>query len=487
MKEATSVDTNEDQQFKVCIIGAGAAGITLALRLARSGLSVALLEGGDLEMTERSQTLYEGASEGYAELDISRLRYFGGTTNHWTGYCRRPGPSDFAIRPWLPETGWPIKVESVDPYLEEAARIVEVASQFDVASWTNRLETNPLNITSADLQQEVSLVGPPVRFGEKYRSEIEATPEITCLTGANVVEIEANASGDRVSAVRVRSYDGKEFQITADYVVLACGGIENARLLLNSDSRIPGGLGNSSGTVGCFFADHAIVRAGQAFISPAASGIFQRPVWTTEDGNTLVPHLIATPEAAATAGVGRCALRANRRNPGQRSFTDRLFSKVSDYLPFGDDAEPEEYELLAFAEPIPNINNRMTLSDERDAMGMRKINLIYQPHELEMQAVEHVVKLFGAALGAAGIGRAQIDTAPFEERFFDWGYHHYGTTRMSADHTSGVVDADLKVHGLDNLYIAGTSVYPNGGIMTPTMTLVALTLRLGDTLEKRML
>lgn len=485
LRDAATFAATEDHSFTVCIIGAGAAGITLALKLARSGVKIVLLEGGGLEMTDQSQDLYMGDADGYVDLDIARLRYFGGTTNHWTGYCRNPKPVDLEARPWLPQTGWPIGFETIEPYLEEAAASVEVGTQYDVAFWTDELQTAPLSIETTDLDQDVSLVGPPVRFAQKFRADIEAAPEITCLTGANVVEIELNEGANRTDAVRVRRYDGEEFRILADYVVLACGGIENARLLLNSDSRIPDGVGNSSGNVGRFFADHAIVSAGQASILSTASGIFSRSVWPTRHSHTLVPHLVATAEAAEKAEIGRCVLRLTQRRRDRGNVFGRVFDQVTDYLSFGIGTEYEEYDLLAFAEPIPDAENRVVLSDEHDALGLRRVKVRYRPHELEMKAVDHVVGLFGTALGAENTGRVQIDMAPFEDRFFEWGYHHYGTTRMSDDPAAGVVDADLKVHGVDNLYIAGTSAFPNGGIMTPTMTLVALTLRLGDELDRR--
>jgi len=474
------IGSDEPLKFDLCIIGAGAAGITIANELTDSNLDVCLLEAGGLNGGGAGQNLYQGISEGYAPLISSRLRFFGGTTNHWTGYCRLPTDEDLGARPWEPLSGWPLSMGELNPYLARARDAVEVSNEFHIEPWAARRNALTLGIDTREIFEDVSLVGPPVRFREKYRSAIEASRSVTCLLNANVVELMPSERGDRIQSLRLKTPEGAERSLTANTFVLACGGIENARMLLVSDSKIPGGIGNRHDLVGRYFSDHALRDAGTAVLMrPTEQALLYEFGRLFEPRMKVHPQLRTTLAFAEQVRLPRVLIRLK---PEPTSRPTRLMEKLT---AFWDDAAqvPRTFRLQTFAEPLPLAENRLTLTDDRDALGMRRLKLVYKPSDLEIEASRAALKKLAAVLGANGKGRVQIDDAALASPPADWGYHHYGTTRMHPDPKLGVVDKDCRVHGIANLFVAGSSVFPTPGLMTPTMTIVAMSLRLAAMLK----
>ena len=448
---AHSIDANERLHYDLCIIGAGAAGITIARKFLNSGHSVALLEGGDFEISKRSQDIYNGISDGYADLSTARLRYFGGTTNHWAGYCRPPTAAEFKNRDWIPETKWPLSLQDFSSYYDGATQIVEIPNEFDIATWAKKLKTTPLTFETPGLEQGVTVLSPPVRFGTKYRDEIGSSKAVTCFLNANVREFVPAEHGNAIESVNIRRFDGADIKLAAKFFVLACGGIENPRLLLNSNNMFSNGIGNRSDMVGRFFADHRVVRAGRALISYGKAEIFRRDSWRTGK-NKIVPYLRQN-ISQDTSTIG-CILGLNLSRQSN-SIIARFERKLSRAIGQGVD----EYEIHAYAEPIPNRSNRIILTDRRDSLGLRQIKLTYSYSALEKEAILAAIEKLAIALGSAGAGHAQATLHENDaDAFVNWGYHHYGTTRMSDNRSNGVVDRDLRVHDMANLYIAGTSV-----------------------------
>jgi choline dehydrogenase-like flavoprotein len=498
LADLATADTSAfERTFDACVIGAGPAGITLARRLAAQGLSVALMEAGGLEITEESQDAYRGTNIGmeYFDLDICRLRYFGGTSNHWGGWTRALETIDFEERDWVPLSGWPIDRLDLDPYRAEADSILDVPSATEAPNL-------PVRQSAYEFERFQFRFSPPTRFAEKYQAEIEASAEIACYLNANLVDLRLNDAGNEITSAVFRTYDlaAEPVAVKARTYALCTGGIENARLLLNFDSQAEGGIGNRTGWVGRCFADHphfvlaecvlrVLVRE-REFYQPTE--LFMEEHGCLNFGLRLEPRWI-WPNELPTIAVEdmppeefNILLDKLVRDPVvDRSLTDRLV------LP----QPPGQTGVIRQAsEAAPNPDSRVTLSDETDAFGLRRVALDWRLAEQDILTMRTSVVAFGAHMADQNIGRAQMapwlaEDAPKFPGIADdevGGKHHMGTTRMSSDPETGVVDGNCRVHDVSNLYIAGSSVFATTGHCNPTYTIVQLALRLGDHLGEKL-
>ena len=250
--EGTILDTD------ICIIGAGAAGITLAREFIDAPFRTSLLESGGLEYDAATQELYRGRNVGrkYFELDACRLRYFGGTTNHWGGYCRPLNAIDFEEHSWAPYSGWPFGLEELLPYYHRAQNVCELGEYgYDNVYLQDHAGGELFPLNEGQMVTEVIQIA-PTRFGQVYRPTIKAAANVTSYLNANVTNAEAGETQNEITRLRVATLNGRRFWITAKYYILAAGGIENARLLLVSNETRTAGLGNENDLVGRFFMDH---------------------------------------------------------------------------------------------------------------------------------------------------------------------------------------------------------------------------------------
>jgi choline dehydrogenase-like flavoprotein len=484
----------------IAVIGAGAAGITLARELIGSRRRVILIESGGFDLEAETQALYEGQSQGVDyPLDAARLRYFGGSTNHWGGFCRPLAAIDFEQRDWVPHSGWPISRADLDPYYTRAQQVCQlgrdlVAADFDdTSTWAKRGLGAPLPFVDDSFVTRFFIYSAPLRFGEAYRNDIGLAPNITTCLNSNVLEIVPDAMARRVERLRIGTLGGNGFEIRPKICVLCCGGIENARLLLLSNSVQAAGLGNGHDLVGRFFMEHVHVPGQIALIAMDDKGAIPacydepktindahvRAILMPSDaylrrekrlGLNIAIYPIRTPGAAGTPEAER---------PSETGIAQLLHlqSAGSNATIFG---------ASCAAEPIPTPENRVTLAPSRDALRQNQSTLIWRPTLAEHRDLARNVDALGQSFGRWGRGlvKALFTEKPaWPEDEIGWGNHHMGTTRMATDPRQGVVDADARVHGIGNLYVAGSSVFPTGGPVNPTLTIVALALRLADHLK----
>ncbi|MDH5398999.1 MAG: FAD-dependent oxidoreductase, partial [Cyclobacteriaceae bacterium] len=258
-------------QADLCIVGAGAAGISIAREWEGKGKKVALLEGGGFELEMGMQELYHGKITGqrYFPLQSSRMHFFGGTTAHWAGFCSTYDPIDFKERPWVKDSGWPFPFEAIEGYYERAMALVDIRPYpFDASFWENKervFERIPFD--KDKIWTKMWQFSPPTRFGQKYRDEIIHARDIFLYTHTNLVEIETGESGREVSKVIVANLAGKRFEVKAKHYVLACGAIQNARMLLASNHQRPNGLGNDFDLVGRYFMEHLELSTAEMVLS----------------------------------------------------------------------------------------------------------------------------------------------------------------------------------------------------------------------------
>jgi choline dehydrogenase-like flavoprotein len=509
--DARTLPQNFLIEADVCIIGGGAAGITLARELSDGRRKVVLLESGGFEFDVGTQSLYAGEVIGvpYIPLMSDRLRFLGGSTNHWQGSCRPFDALDLA--------DWPFSFEELEPYYRRASEVCQLGLYtFDPHDWSVP-EALPLALPAGSpLKNGLFVYSPPTRFGSVYRQDLQTAANLSVYLFANVLQIDGNAQASTATGLQLACLDGKRFRAHARCYVLAAGGIENVRLLLNSNRVQPAGLGNGNDLVGRYFMDHASVPGAGTLIADASRpeiGFYDHHevrdhkiegYFTASDtlrrAERLPPFAIGIRPTGSEAkeGVGNITLPG----PLRRLLSDHAANALSfDLLRLEERLEapvdwisghmwrapPGTFFTDYVCGPPSDPQSRVTLSDTVDALGMRETRLDWRlPSDFE-RTMYRAHELLAQELGRAGLGRMRIESAAttgqHPMQYLSQGSHHMGTTRMHTDPRSGVVDANARVHGIDNLFVAGSSVFPSFACDDPTFTIVALALRLSDHLK----
>lgn len=505
-------------QARVCIAGAGVAGIILASALASKGIQVHLLEGGGLEPEQSSQQLYKVSMAGAPHCGATegRFRTFGGSSTRWGGQML-PYTEDVFDPP--PEVGlprWPLEPREIEPYYGEVQRIFQVSQR----PFTEELLASfgrPLPLVSDELRLRFSKWAPFSRrnLAHTLGRECLASPQVTVFTHANVISVELNESGGSVREIRVVNNREARFRFTADIFVLCLGTIETSRLLLASTSLSSAGIGNEHDQVGRYFHDHIGVTAAE--IEPADRTELIKRFAPFVSARTLhTPKLEATPklrreqqllsvmahfpiEEPADSGIGgvREILQSVQRKQLDRRFYGNLLN-----LPRGS----AEILQLAWAAKIkkrraltrrarislhidceqkPRAESRIKISGERDRLGMPLCVVDWKIAEEEGETIRRFAAVVDKTFRDAGINGLKWNPK-ITQTGDGWRkcavdiFHMMGGTRMGADPASSVVDGNLRVHGIENLYIASCSTFPTGGSSNPTFTLMSMVLRLKD-------
>jgi len=456
--DARQVENDTHFEVNICIVGGGAAGITLARELVNSGLTTILLEAGGTGFDESTQEVYRGIVKSDIldsnYLQRSRARYFGGTTNLWGGHSVVINPNIFRSRAGLPGGEWPITEAELRPYYKRAADSLGV----------KKAVKNSFNskVSAKLMPMERYPVGKNERrFGTYYYDEINRS-NTKVLLNASVTAINPNRSGKQIDNLTVQTLTGNKFFVRARIFVLAAGGIENAKLLLLPTKISESGTGNHYDLVGRRFTDHLFGRG---------KLMETNPPWKT-DGETfsvLTPQLqdeFMLPEM----GVIR------RFNDLEKVTGNSIMSAMAG---MSDGSTGVRISQLSYyIEVLPIAENRVMLGNQKDPFGNPRTELRFHATKQIRNLYTASVELFARITGQEGIGRVQLI-----ERKFGVGNHHMNTTPMSNDPSRGVVDSNSKVHGVSNLFVAGSSVFPSSGCGNPTFPLISLTYRLADHLK----
>jgi len=484
----------------VCIVGGGAAGITLALELKGSGLRVCLLESGGLAREPAYQDLYAGRNTGIdAHLLDARSRRFGGTTDKWAGWCRPLEPEDLQRQAWqAPECVWPLTHAELLPCLRRAQRTCQGgAYDYDAQGLSTRAGRPLLPLDPALVRTVVYQYSAPIDFGKVYRSELEQAEDVAIWLHANLVDIELQGNGASVRELRGATLGGRRFVARARRYVLTMGGIEIPRVLLAANRQQQAGVANASGLVGKGWMEHPHYYAGAFLLfnsPPDLSFYTKKPTLTLDDehpaGETVrvMGALALASQLRLSEGLPTLACSLSRVEPNKEGGLTGCFdARVVEPLLRG---LPDGRALVAMtirAEQRPLASSEIRLSNERDALGLPRIDMHWQVAEEDLGAVYRSLEIIGAAMGRSGLGRlwmpcdAQRSYAPTDT---EGGGHHMGATVMSESPVQGVVDRDCRVHGMADLYIASSSVFPSVGFANPTLTIVALAHRLADHLKE---
>lgn len=495
--DARELDDGQLIEADICIIGGGAVGIAMGLELGGTGVSVAIMESGGMAYDKRTQSLYQGEHVGRPtySLETNRLRYFGGTTNHWAGHCRPFDEFDFSHRDWIPHSGWPLSIDELTPYLARSQSIMQLG-EYDYSSlhdYAAQLRLAPLPLGGdSRLVSVLKHQSPPTRFGPAYEEALGRSGNVTVYLHSNVLELVPDAAASHVFAARVACIDGPRFRVEAKQYVLATGGLENPRLMLLSDSVAPNGLGNDRGLVGRFYTDHLLIRP--AMDISLSRTDFDFSLYTKLhqiNGGQIFG--IMTPPAAITRRekMTRFRFHLYDRQPRYEESLGGVFSDLDDApQPAPLAKEPGTYIQVHMAmEPIPNPDAFVRLSEERDLLGQRRLECNWLVSEQELANARRAIEIGALEFGRMGFGRAHAPMLEEPDRWpdaFTSGKHHCGTTRMADSPATGVVDSDCRVFGIDNLFVTGSSVFPTIGHTNPTLNLIALSLRLADHLKGKL-
>jgi len=503
----------------VCIVGAGAAGIVLACRLAAQGLRVTLLEGGGPQLEHRSQALYQSEMAGVHNRGVQegRFRTLGGTTTEWGGQVLELDDLDFKERPHVPGSGWPFPKSELRRYYDQAVQFESLEQSQPGTAEGRAAVLKQLGIPHISLEPDFLLPFSrwcPVRnFAILHRSTLENTLNLAVYLHSNAVEFLLNDSGDAVRTIRIRNYQAREALVTAENFVLCMGGIETTRLLCQpaAQGTFPW---HTNGMLGRFYKDHircddipvhsTQVKPLRRYFGMVNSGGFtyqaklqlgfaqQDRLQTLNIAGSINPHILANPARDAAIRT----LRRLRRRSGE--LTAKEIASAATHVPelalnwvryrLNDGLPAWRRTMLrVHSEQEPLSPSRLSLSGQRDELGLLRTRLDWRISREEIASIRRFVKTAGEALLHRGLGRIDppkdffTDDAVVLARCRD-SNHHMGTTRMSASASDGVVDPNLLLHGLRNTYVCSASVFPTTGFSNPTHTVLALALRLADRL-----
>ncbi|MAD16656.1 MAG: choline dehydrogenase [Alteromonadaceae bacterium] len=519
--DANTLLETQEHRFQYCILGGGVAGITLANELLASGKSVCIVEGGDETFTMESQSLYAPTKKPktYEDTTYNRLRFLGGSSNHWENSTSEFKPSDFKVKSWIEHSGWPIEYKDVQPFYKRAAQYCGTGTDgYETKYWAKTLDKKDVLSDSTMIGSNIVKAAiPPVHFFAKHGQSLVEASNVTIFKNANLTDLEFDQASSIVKQIVFTNYSGVKQLVAADKFILCLGGIENARLMLVFNEKYENSLGNSSDCVGRYFMDHPVLRAAKLY--PEDKDKLSLYTMRKEVGDRLLNGFIEINEDALISkelsnirvplapashyviseGIESFHVLGTAwddkelpDNFGQhvvnvlsdidmvteaisrKAFGDKLFDYSED---FGG------YDLPIMIEQTPKRDNRVYLSDEVDAQGMKKILIDWTLHDDDIARMWGALEVLGKELGRLDLGRLKV-MREYEERLrtdkLFFSHHHMGTTRMADSQESGVVDRNLKVFNTQNFYIAGSSVFPTGSHVPPTLTIAALTIRLAE-------
>jgi choline dehydrogenase-like flavoprotein len=508
----------------ICILGGGVAGIVLANELKDRFSNIIVIESGSESYSQEAQELYSPAKVPtlYPDPSYSRLRFLGGASNHWGNNTSPLSPIDFEKRDWIPNSGWPISYKDIEPYYAKAAKYCGTAEDgYDTKHWLNYFNKKSLTGDSVNLEIGIAKAAmPPVRFFQTHGKPLETSKNITLIKNSNVIDLEFEEKSKEVRNITFNSYSDVNHTVEATQFILCFGGIENARMMSFFNEKYNNKLGNKNDNVGRYFMDHMTVRAshlqtlnrdlfelfeGKLIDSRRILSFFQLSEKALIDNQTtnLRLPLVNASQYDLSDGISSFHILSQKFASGNwpdnfmnhfgNLFTDidmvieAIARKEFDDTVFDNANKFGGYRIPMMIEQTPSRDNRIKLGSVKDRYGIPKVEIDWQLTNTDKNLAWKSLELVAREVGAQNIGRMRLLKERESRLFGDqmgFGSHHMGITRMADDEEKGVVDKDLKVFGTENFYIASCSVFPTGGHVPPTMTMVALCVRLAELLKK---
>jgi len=550
--DAENLENKTTVSADIAIVGSGPAGIVLALELAKAGYNVALIESGRLQFSEEIQNLAEPSyfdPKFHAPMSECTRRQLGGTSIIWGGRCLPYDPIDFDKRKYIPNSDWPVSYMELTGYFQRASDYFFCGkSEFDINNIPNIKQKSIVpNLPDTEvLTSTLERWSLPTNFGKEYFDDLQKSEKIKLIYGLTCTEIDTNEQGSQVELLQGKTIGGKTIHVKCQKYVLAGGAINSTRLLLASDRKHHGGIGNHSGLLGKFYMGHLSGDiASVHFTTPPKKTVYgfdrdpdkiylrRRFSFTREFLNEKhIPNIVAwlgSPKfgdpshqngilsaayLALTTPIIKNYLTSTAMRKGaigkeeQGIYWSHVCNVLKDFpqtlsfIPsFGYGryiakrkipalfvySAANEYPLHYHSEQVPNRNSTVSLSDERDVLGMRKLNINLQFTEQDIDGVVQAHKYWDQHLRAHNCGYLKYVTDDPKTSVWEQagdGFHQVGTTRMSENPNDGVVGKNCNVHGVDNLFVVSSSIFVTSGQANSTFMIVAFALRLADHLQK---
>ncbi|MDB3897597.1 GMC oxidoreductase [Candidatus Pelagibacter sp.] len=487
-KDLKNFPSNSILRYDICIVGTGPAGLSVAKQLLGTDLKIVILESGGLEPEPEYQELNEGINSGpsYLSLDGSRLRCFGGAGKVWAGHCGPFKSDEFDKKSYVPLSGWPISYDDLKIYYKQAAEMLGISYEKfynkDLLGNTFREKSfNEFKRDNSFLAHEVYQFSNSKNrdFAEKYKTEFETSKNTDIIFHSTATELNLANNSVEVDSVSISDLSGISALVKAKIFVLACGALENPRILLASNKYYKKGIGNNTGFVGsCFMGHPGIENVAEVYKTDNKSCIDKN----FTDKNYKVIFTTSSNKRSESK-----ILRHNLSLTANNNFFNRKFSFFNLKCGINKKKIPQSWNLAVALEQPPRMTNNLKLHDTKDALGMPKIDIFWDSmSKIEKDTVLESVKIMARELGILGTGKIKFKKEFLNGKshiFDDPITHHIGTTRMSDNPQTGVVDKNCKVFGLSNLYISSSSVFTTSSIAHPTYTIIALSLRLGKYLK----
>lgn len=543
LQDAREIDVAGELRTRVCVVGAGAAGVVAALELARAGLDVLLLEAGGRRAGRAGEDNLRGViapGTQHEPLELLSQRRLGGTTGVWGGRCAPLDPADLRERGWVPHSGWPLTALELEPLYRRAQAWCEAGelsyrSDDALGDATGLFGAGPDSAIDDTGIWRYSL---PVDFWQRHRRELVSSPRITVVENACVGRLERDLLSGRIERAVVQ-LPGRELAVGAEAFVIATGGLQTARLLLASNKESPAGVGNEHDLVGRFYGTHLVGEVGAVALDRAtavAGGGFVR----SRDGIWCVRRVALTGDVQERHGLRNAVLGLRHPDPRDPDHRDPLLSSFAltrgvlaraqlDWKSRGVKSEFADLpgvgrhvgnvirglpsvaayggmwvrrrliarrrlpgfvtvprhapQRLRFdAEQTPDPENRVLLSRERDALGIPRLELRFRIAAEDHESIARTLDLAAREIERLrpGATAAVPGAEALAADVAADGTHQIGVARMADSPRAGVVDNHGRVHGATNLYVAGSAAFPTTGAVAPTLTLVALALHVAD-------
>lgn len=547
MTDMADLDPNAVLATDLCIVGAGAAGITLALQFVNSRTNVLLVESGGWGRQAETQNLYAGSvvSDLHPPADSFRCRQFGGSTTLWAGRCGPFDPIDFESRDYVAHSGWPFGIEELEPYYRQANSLCE-AGEFAYTAADAFSETpNPIvaGLESDHFRTDaLERFSKPTNFADRYGPTLKAARNVRVLLHGNATRFMFDDTGTRLTRILLTDLSGKKVSVAAKEFVIATGGLEVPRLLLANKDVHPKGVGNTHDVVGRYYMCHLAGTLGKIQFKPSVSVSHDYDI--AADGTYCRRHFALSARSQRNAKIGNFVARLHhprifdpehrnaalslvflaagllpweyrRRQSADRRITIKEYARhlanvarqplsalkfayrIATKRLLADRKIPSlvvrsannTFSLDFVAEQVPNPESRIVLGTDRDVLGMPRIIVDWRYTSQDVETIAQSVALLASDVDRSHVGTLDYDRAEIEReitRFGAYGGHHIGTARMGDDPRTSVVDANCRVHGIANLHIASSATFPTSGPTSPTLTLVALVLRLSKALAAKL-